>query len=178
MMAVAELALPSRNEPWLVVQTQPHREARAAAELGKQGFEVFLPRYVRQVRHARRIMNVAAPLFPGYLFLRLCGQTRWRAVNGTVGVIRLIMAGECPAPLAEGVAEGLMARRDASGYIPMPQRQAMRPGEPVRICGGAFEDSLGLFEEVRDADRVAILLDLLGRKVRVVVDEALVDRAA
>jgi transcriptional antiterminator RfaH len=177
-MAVAEFAFPVCHEPWLVAQTQAHREARAAAELARQGFEVFLPRYARQARHARRIMTVAAPLFPGYLFLRLGSQTRWRAVNGTVGVIRLIMAGDCPAPLAEGVVEGLMARLDARGYIPMRRRQAMRPGEPVRICGGAFEDSLGLFEEVRDTDRVAILLDLLGRKVRVVVDEALVDRAA
>jgi hypothetical protein len=31
---------------------------------------------------------------------------------------------------------------------------------------------------MRDGERVAILLDLLGRKVRVVIDEALVEKAA
>jgi hypothetical protein len=31
---------------------------------------------------------------------------------------------------------------------------------------------------MRDGDRVSILLDLLGRKVRVVIDEALVEKAA
>ena len=36
---------------------------------------------------------------------------------------------------------------------------------------GVFSDCLGLFESMGDRERVAILLDLLGRKVRVVLDE-------
>jgi len=35
---------------------------------------------------------------------------------------------------------------------------------------GVFGDTYGLFEGIADRDRVAILLDLLGRKVRVVLD--------
>jgi transcriptional antiterminator RfaH len=54
----------------------------------------------------------------------------------------------------------------------------MRIGDSVRVVGGSFADTLGLFEEMRDGDRVAILLDLLGRKLRVVIDEALVEKAA
>ena len=36
---------------------------------------------------------------------------------------------------------------------------------------GVFCDCLGLFESMGDRERVIILLDLLGRKVRVVLDE-------
>ena len=39
----------------------------------------------------------------------------------------------------------------------------------VRVLDGAFSSCLGLFERVGDNERVAILLDLLGRKVRVVI---------
>ena len=40
-------------------------------------------------------------------------------------------------------------------------------GASVRILDGAFADHLGLYEGVTDDSRVAILLDLLGRQVRV-----------
>jgi transcriptional antiterminator RfaH len=45
------------------------------------------------------------------------------------------------------------------------------------VLGGAFCDALGLFEGIRDQERVAILLDLLGRKVRVVLDMNIIDAA-
>jgi transcriptional antiterminator RfaH len=163
---------------WHVAQTQSHREELVAAELTKQGFSVFLPKYLKQVRHARRVSNVAAALFPGYLFVGFAPDVRWRAVNGTRGVVRLVMAGESPAPITKDIVEGLIARRDARGYIALPPRAAMRIGDSVRVVGGSFADTLGLFEEMRDGDRVAILLDLLGRKLRVVIDEALVEKAA
>lgn len=163
---------------WHVAQTQSQREQRAAAELDKQGFEVFLPRYLKQVRHARRKVSVAASLFPGYLFVGFGPQARWRSINGTVGVIRLVMAAGQPAPLESGVVDGLMARCDEKGFIPLPSRDVIQPGDVVCIRDGSFAQSLGLFEEVKDSDRVAILLDLLGRKVRVVLDAAQVEKAA
>jgi transcriptional antiterminator RfaH len=170
--------MPSHPIVWHVAHTRAHQEARAAAELTKQGFEVFLPCYVKQVRHARRAAYVAAPLFPGYVFVGFGQEARWRAINGTIGVVRLIMSGDRPTTVARGVVEGLMALGDENGYVPLPRRNAPRPGETVRIIAGSLADTLGLFEEVRDKDRVAILLDLLGRRVRVLMDESLIEKAA
>jgi transcriptional antiterminator RfaH len=42
---------------------------------------------------------------------------------------------------------------------------------------GAFSACLGLFDGVTDRQRVSILLDLLGRKVRVVLDTDMVEAA-
>jgi hypothetical protein len=42
-------------------------------------------------------------------------------------------------------------------------------GDQIRIVDGIFDDCLGLFEDMVDHERVAILLDLLGRKARVVL---------
>lgn len=164
---------------WHVVQTQPHREHRAARELENQGFHVFLPCSLRQRRHARQVTTIAAPLFPGYLFVTFdAAVQRWRSINGTIGVIRLLTTHDCPVPVARGIVEGLMARRDADGYIPLPSRPCLTAGDVVRVAGGSFAEALGLFEEFKDRDRVAILLDLLGRKVRVLIDEAQVEKAA
>lgn len=169
----------SQRAAWYVVQTQPNREARAALEVVKQDFEVFAPRYLRQKRHARRVTTVQAPLFPGYIFARFNPDAcRWRAINGTVGVVRLITIADQPAPVSTGVVEELMARTDSAGHIPMVAKTRFEPGEIVRLSGGSFEDQLGLFVEFSDHDRVAILLDLLGRKVRVLVVDQRVHKAA
>ena len=51
---------------------------------------------------------------------------------------------------------------------------AWRPGARPRR---RVSDCLGLFENLNGKDRAAILLDLLGRKVRVVVDQEFIDAA-
>src|SRR5262249_39215497 len=79
---------------WYAVQTQPHRELRAKGQLENQAYEVFLPRRLKTVRHARKLTNVDAPFFPCYLFICLdLTRHRWRSVNGTFGVARLARGG-------------------------------------------------------------------------------------
>lgn len=164
---------------WYVVQTRHLSEVRAAQELANQGFEVFLPRYLRKRRHARKVSLVAAPLFPGYLFVSFDpARQRWRSINGTYGVARVIAGENGPVPVAGGIVTGLKARADEQGFIAMSQRPDFVPGEAIRIRSGSFAETLGLFEGFRDQDRVTVLLELLGGKVRVVLGEELVEKAA
>lgn len=164
---------------WYVAQTLHHREMRAAHELEAQGFGAFVPLYLKRRSHARRMTLGPAPLFPNYLFVSFDPtRQRWRCVNGTIGVARLIMGIEGPARVTPGIVEGLMASRDDKGFIALPKRPNFVRGEAVRITAGVFAAGLGLFEDFSDQDRVAVLLDLLGRKVRVVLGEDCVEKAA
>jgi len=80
------------GERWYVVRALAKREHGAAAQLAGQGFRVFLPKVSRNVRHARKTKAVHAPAFPGYLFVALdLRRDRWRSINGTFGVMSLIM---------------------------------------------------------------------------------------
>jgi transcriptional antiterminator RfaH len=54
---------------------------------------------------------------------------------------------------------------------------AFKPGEKVLVVGGAFADHFGMFEAMGDSERVAVLLDLLGRKVRVVMNLDVIEAA-
>ncbi len=157
---------------WYVVQTQPHCEAKAVWHLARQGFETYLPRYQKRRRHARRVETVTAPLFPRYLFVSIDRAVqRWRSIQSTVGVSRLVCNGDDPAAVADGVVAGLRRREDAHGFVRLEQGPRFAPGDQVRIVDGVFASCLGLFEAVSDGERVAVLLDLLGRKVRVVFDD-------
>jgi transcriptional antiterminator RfaH len=157
---------------WYVVQTHGHTEAKALTHLVRQGFTAYLPRYLKRRRHARRIETVAAPLFPRYLFVTvdiMC--QRWRSIHSTIGVARLVCNGDDPVPVADEVIETLRAREDEQGFVTLRQRPRFAVGEKVRVLDGVFADCLGLFDGMKDSDRVAVLLDLLGRKVRLVLDE-------
>ena len=156
---------------WCVVQTHVHSEAKAAAHLLRQGYGIYLPRYLKRRRHARRVENVPAPLFPRYLFVGLDQATaRWRSIQSTQGVSHLICNSDEPALLPDSVIMELRKREDDNGFIRLNAQPLYARGDKVRVVDGVFGDSFGLFEGMADRDRVAILLDLLGRKVRVVLD--------
>jgi transcriptional antiterminator RfaH len=156
---------------WHVVQTHSHCEERAASHLVRQGYSIYLPRYLKRRRHARRLETVSAPLFPRYLFVAIDRMTqRWRAIQSTIGVTRLVCHGDDPAWVAAAVISELRSREDERGYVCLDTRPRFAPGDRVRVVDGAFEACLGLFEGMADRERVAILLDLLGRKVRVILD--------
>ena len=61
-------------------------------------------------------------------------------------------------------------REDENGLIRLPVRPRFATGDKVRLLDGAFVDCIGLFEGMKDIERISVLLDLLGRKVRVVLD--------
>jgi transcriptional antiterminator RfaH len=163
---------------WYVVQSQPHCERKAVWHLNRQGFETYLPVYQKRRRHARRIETISAPLFPRYIFVSVdMAVQRWLSIQSTVGVSRLVCNGDVPAAVPTGVVDALKRRQDQQGFFVFNRRPQFSPGDSVRIVDGAFTDCFGLFEGLRDGERVAVLLDLLGRKVRVMLDDLAVAAA-
>ena len=155
---------------WYVVQTQVNAENKAVAHLARQGFATYLPRYLKRRRHARRIEMVAAPLFPRYLFVEIdMAVQRWRSIYSTVGVSRLVCNCDRPTPVADDVIGSLRRLEDTSGLIQLLHRPNFRSGDKVRILEGTFYDCLGIYDGMTDHERVRILLDLLGRKVRILL---------
>jgi transcriptional antiterminator RfaH len=163
---------------WYVVQTQVNGEAKAAENLRRQGYEIYLPRYLKHRRHARKVDFVAKPLFPRYMFVAIDVATqRWRSIQSTSGVSHLVTNGNEPATVPESVVRALRTREDANGFVQLDATPAFASGDKVRVLGGAFIDNAGLFNGMADHDRVAILLEMLGRQVRVVLDADLVAAA-
>jgi transcriptional antiterminator RfaH len=155
---------------WYVVQTQPHAEARAQEHLRRQGFTTYLPRLLKSRRHARKTEQVSRPLFPRYMFVLIDSTHQgWHAIRSTFGVSSLIGGEAGPMPVREGVIEALRQREGDDGHFRLDAPKFLR-GAAVRVLDGVFASCLGLFESMSDKDRVAVLLDLLGRRVRVVLE--------
>jgi transcriptional antiterminator RfaH len=152
---------------WYAVYTQPHAEAKAAEHLLRQGYPAYLPRYRTWVSHARRRQAVLRPLFPRYLF---AGVNRaampWRPILSTVGVTDVVRGGEEPTAVPPEVLVAIRERETLGAFDRLDPRQALSLGSQVRVTAGAFEEMVGRLVELRDHDRVVVLLELLGSAVR------------
>jgi transcriptional antiterminator RfaH len=163
---------------WHVVQTQANAETRAVINLERQGFQTYLPRYLKRRRHASRVYMVTAPLFPRYLFVSInLAVQRWLSIHSTIGIARLLCNGGLPTPVSDELIEILKREEDDRGFIKLAARSQFQRGDKIRVDDGTFCGSLGLFETSTDDERVTVFLDLLGRKVRVVLDSDLISAA-
>lgn len=161
------LAAGTGRRRWYAVQAQPRREQLALSHLERQGFASFCP-FVTKLRKSRCARAATrAPFFPGYLFVDLdLEQERWRSINGTIGVMRLVgfSSSGRPAPLPRGFVEALQELTISGAGQAVDE---LNIGDRIRVIGGPFDDLCGVLETSAEQERVTILLSLLGQEARV-----------
>ena len=150
---------------WHVAETRPRAEVLAQANLERQGFACFCPRFRKTRRHARRVDSLLAPVFPGYIFVRFDPRRdHWSPINGTTGVRRLVgSVSGAPYPMPETVMSALFER--CEGSVIQRMVPTLWPGQQVRLSSGPFATVLATIERLDDNGRVRVLLDILGGMV-------------
>ena len=159
----------SERISWCVAHTQPQKEQVAKQFLLEQGYQVYLPRFKKIRRHARKVDEVLVPLFPRYLFVGMDLKTaRWRSINGTRGVSYLLMSNDLkPACVPLSVIKEIKSQEISEEIVPVESLLTFIRGEKVRILEGAFKDQIATFEELDPNSRVQLLLSFIGREINV-----------
>ena len=157
----------TRPQPaWFCLRSQPKHEHIAARQLRSAGVEIFLPR-IRFKRATRAGTAWATEaLFPNYLFARFDWAAQSRLVRHSPGVSGIVHFGDhWPTIPDESIAD-LRELFGAKELHLVPAEAAV--GDTVQITGGAFHGLLAVVTQVMPArDRVAVLLDFLGRQTAV-----------
>ncbi|MGZ5916982.1 MAG: transcription termination/antitermination protein NusG [Methyloceanibacter sp.] len=160
----------ARPTGWAVINTQPHRERIALENLQRQEFTPYCPIVKRRLRHARRVVDVLRPLFPGYLFVKINPEVeRWRPMLSTFGVRNVVRCHDKVSLLDDAFVQALRAR-EVEGVISRPQ-SPYQIGQEVRISGGAFDGLVATIVEMHAQDRLTVLMQILSRAVNVRIDE-------
>jgi transcriptional antiterminator RfaH len=157
---------------WSVARTLNQREAFAAERLKESGFDTLLPRI-----HKGKTIT---PLFSGYLFVAIVEQ--WRAIDRTLGVLKLVRFGDAPSRVPDREIEALRARMGSDGIIKLPpppeaRKRLYTKGVRVRITGGAFDGLGGIHSGMTSGEREVVLLVMLGAAREVKVARHLVQPA-
>lgn len=153
---------------WIVVRTRPNSEKFAAHNVVRQGCDFYLPVFEKRTAHGRLKQIRAEPVFKSYLFVNIRHQ--WRFLLSTFGIRSIIMRGESPAPVMEREIVKLRSM-EVDGLVVLPVRQRFGIGERVRIVEGPFSSKWGLYDGQTPAQRNKVLIDCLGGKIHILVDD-------
>jgi transcriptional antiterminator RfaH len=143
----------------------------------RQGFELYFPEVASRVRARGRWIERIAPLFPRYLFVRFApGRQALAPIRSTLGVSGIVCFGNEYARVPARVIENLRARAEAAtGLHRLADEKPMEPGAAVRIVAGTFDGLDGIFVRPAGAERVVVLLELLGAATQVRVPAGCVE---
>jgi transcriptional antiterminator RfaH len=153
---------------WYLIHTKVSGEKSARLNLERQGYEVYLPLLLQRAPAVARPRERIVPLFPRYLFLRLDeGHQSLHPVHSTIGVAAVVRFGFQYTIVPDGVLRQLRDREDPETALHRLGRAPLSRGAAVRITAGAFDGLEGIFERPDGAERVLVLLQLLGQQVSV-----------
>jgi transcriptional antiterminator RfaH len=156
---------------WIVLRTRTRQEIRAQENAHQIGFVTYLPKILQAHKRNGIKTMVAEPLFPSYLFCAI--SDRWRILLNTFGVSGVIMRGNEPDSLPKSVIEDLRSRETFEGFVELPKKpKPIGLNSKIRVNSGPFAGHFGLVAGMAGHQRCRVLLDLLGRKVTVLVSES------
>jgi transcriptional antiterminator RfaH len=153
---------------WYAIQTKPNREREVERRLLDLTLEAFLPWMRARRRVGSRFRWVLVPLFPGYIFCRLDIVISGKSVRYSPGVRDFLSFGSRIAEVGDEIIQDLRNRcPDGVAQVDPFVAQA---GDTVRISEGPFAGLEAVFERsLKGSERVAVLLDILGRQTRLVL---------
>lgn len=166
---------------WYVVRTNIKSEEKAAANLRRAGYNVYLPmmKIERQHKRTKKWLTKHLCLFPRYLFLEQPEQANWFKARMCQGVESVL--GICGTPVAVPGARVERMIRDQAELLFDDTREAevrrqeigrnkrettkMRfpVGTKVRAKDGPFAEFRGLVTSVTGKGALEVMLNVFGR---------------
>ena len=149
---------------WFCIRSQQKHEQLAARQLAQiEDIEVFSPRvrFSRSTPHGPAL--VTESLFPNYLFARFDWRRSLARVHYAPGVKHIVHFGDKWPTVPDEAIDELRAHLGNQELHII--ESGLAPGDRVEFAGGAFHGLKAVVTQVMPArDRVAVLLDFLGRQ--------------
>jgi transcriptional antiterminator RfaH len=165
---------------WHVLHTAPHGESSLEKYLSIEGIVTYAPRFPSAAGTHPGSVRDRRPrwVFPGYLFIKPpVDFARWDAIRWAPGVRRLLQMDGAPALIEDSIIDHLrhrLAERQLTA-----SRPTFKAGERVTIQRGPLAMVDAIFDrELTAPTRVQILVNLLGRPMKLRVDPAVLAATA
>jgi len=135
---------------WFALYTRSRHEKRVAEALEQRGFDTYLPLVPRVSEWHDRKKTVLWPLFPGYVFVRLCPEDA-ATVLSIPGSVQVIGVAGRPAPIPDEDIDNVKMFVTAliTTGAPTSVHPALDVGAPAKVSSGAFAGVTGIVLEDR-----------------------------
>ncbi len=167
---ISECQQPASQRAWYLVYTKPKGEKTAQENLVRQGYETYLPLFSLSKRRRGRYITVIEPMFSRYLFIQL-NQTsdNWAPIRSTLGVTDMVRFSGYPAKVPVELIDSLRVGENSAGLQQIAVEE-LKSGNCVQIIEGPMTGYKGIYQAQTSAERAIILLDVVGKHTRVMVD--------
>ena len=159
-----EAAEPAADRRWYAVFAVPQNEKAVAKHLALRGIESFLPTYeTERIWKNRQRVHLILPLFPSYLFVRICNRDRGRVLQSP-GVLRLVGTSKGPTPVPDSIVEFL--RSDLCHGRIEPYHELV-VGRKVRIKDGPMQGLEGVLIRKNENLRFVLTIEMINQQAAV-----------
>jgi transcriptional antiterminator RfaH len=163
---------------WYVIHTHTKQEDRAVSNLKVLGVPIFNPK--TRERHYNQFVKaptyVTKPLFPRYIFAQFKVNDLYHKVRYTRGVYSVVSFGGGPTPIDEEIITLIQSNIKEDGFVRTGVE--IKPGDKVVVKAGPLKNFAGIFErEMKDTDRIRILLETVSYQAHVEIERDMVKKA-
>jgi transcriptional antiterminator RfaH len=162
---------------WYAIHTRPKQEGRADSNLRAWSVETFTP-FIKERRctPTGNVKYQLKPLFPQYIFARFDASSMLHKIYFTRGVHDVVRFGkDAPTPIDDEIIAIIHSQVGTSGFIELGEE--FKAGDRIVIKDGPLKNFIGIFErEVKESDRVMILLNTLKYQAHLLLDRELVKK--
>ena len=160
---------------WYALYTKHQHEKVVARNLACKGFETFVPLYESARNWKDRVQLLEVPLFSCYVFFSGNLERRLDIVT-TPGIYCLVSYAGEPAAIPAAEIEGIRhATQSGARLEPHP---FLKCGDWVRVKCGPLAGIQGILVRKKNACRLVLSVEILGKSAAVEIDGFLVERLA
>ena len=157
---------------WHIALIEPQSEQIASRVLRSRGYDAYWPKFPKKVRKGHGAIKIQMrPMFPGYMFVNESPQG-WFWLHNAPGVRTnggLLKTEDGYAVLPQGEIDRILETESTliNQIVNVRKYTPFAVGDTVRVTGGAFAGRYATIETLDDHQRIALLMDIFGRKSRV-----------
>lgn len=151
---------------WTVARAKPGQTHIAIANLLRQQFEYYAPRFRIMVIRRHKKIELTKFLFSNYLFVET--DDRWMALNNTYGISGILLTNGYPASVSPEIIDELKAREGEDGFYRIKDRYSRN--QRLRAKHGIMAGRMCICEGMPAVDRVKVLFTGLGFEFHTIME--------
>jgi len=150
---------------WFVINIKSRKESLIESLFTEGGFTIYNPKRLRG--------NKTCCLFPGYAFIFFDYPAQYKLVKYTRGVKSVLGTSLAPIPIPKEFISEIRSR-EKNGMVEL-QNMCEMPvvGDEIEVICGPLKGVRGIFnKELKDRDRVAILLNYVSYQAKLITSKS------
>ncbi len=156
---------------WFALFVRSNQEKRVVRHLDYRDIEHFLPSYQSIHQWKDRRVNIVRPLFPGYVFVRICYVDRLNVLN-IPNVVSIVGTKSSPSIISESEVVWIRHGIEHGNAQPYPY---LAIGSRVVITSGVMAGMQGILVRKQGIMRVVVSIESISRAFLVEVDAGCVE---